>query len=218
MQQREGESYQLQPKAMVVGQMLRPTVVKPTGVVDVGGIRLQPWAARQILGVQARELRDTIVPLDQLGIHHRNTLGGLVSVELGRERLTAIKGAVGMLRAREGSGSHVTQGIVRWASRANDAMSVRSLARQAGLSVRRVQTLFDANVGLSPRSVMRLARFQRALTMLRSPGRFRLARIAAECGYHDHAHFVRECREFAGVAPSVVAAAPEHLGDAFIES
>ena len=41
---------------LVVGQMLGPTSVRPTGVLDVWGVRLQPWAVRQVLGVQGREL------------------------------------------------------------------------------------------------------------------------------------------------------------------
>jgi AraC-like DNA-binding protein len=49
-------------------------------------------------------------------------------------------------------------------------------------------------------------RFHRASQALRNQlafdGRTDIARVAADCGYHDQSHLVRDFRAFTGLAPS----------------
>jgi AraC-like DNA-binding protein len=57
-------------------------------------------------------------------------------------------------------------------------------------------------VGISAKRLARITRFQRALRLfeqLDSPQRG--THTAAECGYADQAHFIRDFSEFAGCAP-----------------
>src|SRR4051812_18537651 len=44
-------SFIRQPSAMVVGPTAAPTFVRPTGAVDIVGVRLHPWAISSFLGV-----------------------------------------------------------------------------------------------------------------------------------------------------------------------
>src|SRR5688572_4948692 len=39
----------IQPLTMIVGPTHMPTVVRPTGVIDIVGVRLQPWAGATVL-------------------------------------------------------------------------------------------------------------------------------------------------------------------------
>src|SRR5688572_25855544 len=55
-----------QPLAMAVGPTTQPTVVRPTGRIDVLGVRLQPWAGQSALGVPMNELRDRCVAIGAL--------------------------------------------------------------------------------------------------------------------------------------------------------
>jgi len=67
---------------------------------------------------------------------------------------------------------------------------------------RHLERQFKQAVGISPKRLARITRFQRALRMfdqLDSPQRG--TRTAATCGYADQAHFIRDFSEFAGCAP-----------------
>jgi transcriptional regulator GlxA family with amidase domain len=65
---------------------------------------------------------------------------------------------------------------------------------------RNLELRFQRQVGLSPGTVARIARVQRAVGMLsRHAG---LPRTAAECGYADQPHFTREIRAMAGLTPT----------------
>lgn len=86
-----------------------------------------------------------------------------------------------------------------------DPFSVRSIdsvAVEAGLSPRRLLDLFRQDVGLSPKSFARVMRFSAALRLVREKGPGRWTDVAAMCNYFDQAHFVREFRSLAGMAPT----------------
>ena len=55
-----------QPRAMVVGEIRRPTIVAPAQRVDVFGVRFRVGAARSFFKMPMTELRDAILPLDDV--------------------------------------------------------------------------------------------------------------------------------------------------------
>ncbi|HMV70392.1 MAG TPA: helix-turn-helix domain-containing protein, partial [Myxococcota bacterium] len=56
-------------------------------------------------------------------------------------------------------------------------------------------------VGLSPKVIARITRFQAALrSLMRDPG-VSLADVALEAGYFDQAHFIRDFRRMTGGVP-----------------
>ncbi|MBL8299499.1 MAG: AraC family transcriptional regulator [Rhodanobacteraceae bacterium] len=73
------------------------------------------------------------------------------------------------------------------------------LAREAGCSRRYLGTLVSRSVGLPPKSLARIYRFQQALTRIRTTGDW--AQLAAECGYYDQSHLIRDFQQFSGLAP-----------------
>jgi AraC-like DNA-binding protein len=84
-------------------------------------------------------------------------------------------------------------------------------ACRASLSTRQLRRLIDDHVGLPPKTLQTILRFQRFRACLAVPRRMRnpLGQAAAECGYFDHAHLCRDCVRLAGVTPStLLAAAP----------
>jgi AraC-like DNA-binding protein len=77
---------------------------------------------------------------------------------------------------------------------------VASLAAEIGCSRRHLVDGFREQVGVSPKTLGRILRFQRAVALAgRGPG---WAEIAARCGYYDQAHMVRDFNQFAGASPS----------------
>lgn len=84
---------------------------------------------------------------------------------------------------------------------AQPAPAVSALAAEVGVSARALERLFDRHLGLPPRTVGRVARFQRALrALMRDPGG-PLADVAHAAGYFDQAHLVREFKEMTGGVP-----------------
>lgn len=78
--------------------------------------------------------------------------------------------------------------------------SVNTLAYDACLSKRQFERVFRDTVGMNPKEYARIVRFQKALWLMQN-GERNYAGIAAECGYADQCHFIRNFRELSGYTP-----------------
>ncbi len=93
------------------------------------------------------------------------------------------------------------EAIVGWITGAAETFRVAEVAREFGISLRSLQRLFAEYVGASPKWVLRRARLHEAAARADS-GAVDWAALAAELGYADQAHFVRDFTGAVGVPPS----------------
>jgi AraC-like DNA-binding protein len=215
---RGGGAYETQPCSMVVGQITEAVVIAPSGVVDLVGIRLQPWGAFSVLPVPATDLRDVLLPLDTLAADMASDLPD----ELREESTSATRAArVFRYLARHGrrtppSPRSRARAIVAEATRRPEATTVRHLAARLGLGERQVERELDRHVGLRPKMLLRIARFQRALSLARADETLSLSAVAARAGYYDQAHLTHEFRRFAACTPSEFRGRDRSLTDLFL--
>lgn len=76
------------------------------------------------------------------------------------------------------------------------------LASLVGSTPRNLTRLFVADLGITPYAVMKAMRLARARRLLRETERS-VADIAADCGFSDASHLIRQYREVEGVTPGV---------------
>ncbi|MCB9610961.1 MAG: AraC family transcriptional regulator [Sandaracinus sp.] len=84
---------------------------------------------------------------------------------------------------------------------ADPSLSVDALARAVDVSPRHVERLFARHLGIAPKTLARVVRFQNALRRLMKDPGVPLATVAAETGYFDQAHFVRDFKRMSGGVP-----------------
>jgi len=81
-----------------------------------------------------------------------------------------------------------------------------ALAADVALSPRQLRSLFQEELGVGPKQVGRLMRFDRALQQIAAAiasGRdLSLSDIAVSCGFYDHPHLDADFRAFAGTSPT----------------
>jgi AraC-like DNA-binding protein len=215
---RAGDAWEAQPRSMIVGQITEAVVIAPSGAVDVVGIRLQPWGAFSILPVPATDLRDVLLPLDALAADMARDLPDEV-----REAPTAAARAAAVfryvarqVRRRAPSPRSRARAIVAEATRQPEATTVRRLAARLGLGERQVGRELDRHVGLRPKMLLRIARFQRALAVARADETVSWSAVAARTGYFDQAHLTHEFRRFAACTPSEFLRRDRSLTDLFL--
>ena len=87
-------------------------------------------------------------------------------------------------------------------------LRITDLAAETGWTGRYLTSRFRTEIGLTPKAAARVIRFDRARHLLArrarstGDGGYRLADLAAACGYFDQAHLAREFRSLAGCPPS----------------
>jgi AraC-like DNA-binding protein len=85
------------------------------------------------------------------------------------------------------------------------AVPITTLAEELGWSRRHLAVRFREELGMPPKALARLLRFERAVKRLRAGDD--LADLALDAGYYDQAHFNRDFRAFAGTTPTEYLAA-----------
>lgn len=193
------ETYQ----SFTAGLTLKPVHISSTGGSSCVQFSLTPPGARRFFGLPMDELTDRMVGLDNLGDASFARLRARLGDEPDWWRRLDIAQAflTDRLLRRDHSRSRsawVYEEIVRSAG----MVPIGRLAERAGWSRKHLAARFHCEIGLSPKAVSRIARFERARSLAAVAGAEGWAGIAAGCGYADQAHLVREFRELAGMTPS----------------
>jgi AraC-like DNA-binding protein len=214
----DGGAWEVQPRSMVVGQITAAVVIAPSGGVDLVGIRLQPWGACSLLPIPATELRDVLLPLDSLVADMARDLPDeLREDSTPATRAATVFGYVARHSRRASPGPRSrARAIVAEVTRQPEPTTVRQLAARLGLGERQVERELDRHVGLRPKMLLRIARFQRALAVARGNETLSWSAVATRAGYYDQSHLTHEFRRFAACTPSEFLGRDRSLTDLFL--
>ena len=184
--------------SFAAGPYLRPVVTEHAGEQAGIQIDLEPLAARRLLGVPMTELAGRCVLLeDLLGAELTDYVADAPTWS---ERLARSE----RLLERRMHDAPSIRWEVAWAVQriraSGGRVKVEALARELGWSRRHLGAQLRDAVGVSPKELARLVRFERVLDGLRA--RSELADLAYEAGYADQPHLNREFRAFTGLTPT----------------
>ena len=99
--------------------------------------------------------------------------------------------------------------IERMHADSQEVSSAKQLAKMAGLSVSQLNRTFRRQIGSSPHQYLVKVRLESACRTLAETNR-KIASIAQEFGFHDHAHFTRTFQKHYGVTPSAYRREHQH--------
>ncbi len=88
--------------------------------------------------------------------------------------------------------------------RFNGNISMEKMASLSCLSLRQFERISKERIGVSPKFFARLIRFSQAYRLFENSMKVSWTSIAHQCGYFDQMHFIRDFKEFAGVAPGLI--------------
>lgn len=191
------------PSALVLGASVAPALLTLRGRLDGLSIALRAGAAARVLGIPANELRGIGVPIGELwGKAGAELLERVATARTDAQRVAILQRGLQRrvqtsLHPSQPMAVHAAQRIVRSGGRCELA----DVAAELGVGERRLQQIFQAQIGLSPRSWRRLARLHDCLRSLRR-GAPSWAELALDHGFYDQSHLVNEFRALCGVTPT----------------
>jgi AraC-like DNA-binding protein len=205
-----------QPLSLLVGPSRRAMAIRPTGRVDLVGIRFRPEALSGWLRMRGGELVDASFMLGDLPAPLETTLHEqLAEAGSSRHRL-AIVGEHLAKSAGDSTDRRLSAAVDMILG--DDLARSRGIAAALGMSRRQLGRLFQERIGIAPKSLGRLGRFQRALRALDGNPRTSLASLAARAGYFDQAHMGRDFRLFARTTPAAYRREMRELTRHFLDS
>lgn len=91
--------------------------------------------------------------------------------------------------------------IYAMVSKTNGDIRVDELSRYLGYSQRYMSKLIRAGFGMSPKTLCKYMKFQKALEYLGYRSDMDITEVSNALGYYDQSHFVKYFKEFTGVTP-----------------
>ena len=159
-------------------------------------VNLAPPSAYSLLGVPMDMLAERTVALDDL--LDESFVERAAEAHDWAARFELVDAA---LTTRLAAARQPSPGVV-WAWRrlvaTHGRVPIAALAEDLDWSRKRIVARFREEVGLPPKAVARLLRFERARGLA---GRLPWAEIALECGYYDQSHLINDFRAVTGRTP-----------------
>jgi AraC-like DNA-binding protein len=201
----------------VVGPLTEPLVEVLAPGTTVVGVRFVPGASPAVTGMPASEVVGLALGADEVWGRSAVALGEAVDGAASpQEALAAVQRHV-LDRVAGGEGpdplvSEAVRRLMPW--RAHDVMS---LTASLYISETQLRRRCRTAVGLAPKVLHRMLRFQGFLALVqqaiahgRAPTEGGLALLAARAGYADQPHLTRECVRLTGVSPRAFIAETQH--------
>ena len=189
-------------QAFVGGLHAAPATIRHDGTQVGVSIQLTPLGASALFGLPAGALAWSVVDLeDVLGRPAGELVDRLVEAPTWPARFAVLDDVLSRRLDEPAGPSPETVRAWDRLVASGGSLDVRTLASEVGWSRRHLSERFRVELGLPPKVLGRVLRFERARRLLEGPDRPSLAQVAAVCGYYDQAHLNREFRELAGCSP-----------------
>jgi len=195
-----------QPMHFLVGQMTRPMLISPDGRVELIGIRFHPGGTLPFFRLDMHEATNRVVELAALSrdlerklvsrMDETRALSSLALKIVGLEKLLAEL-------VRNYKHDSWVPDLAARIVQTGGQVSIDGLANGAGVSSRQLERRFLKEVGIGPKLLCRILRFQQIFRALdRNDAGW--AGLAADCGYYDQAHLIHDFQQFARQTPAAL--------------
>ncbi|GHG76398.1 AraC family transcriptional regulator [Comamonas sp. KCTC 72670] len=179
------------------------SLTETSGAMHGIQVNFTPMGARLFFGMPLRELARRVVGLREVLGPTASRLVEQLQETPGWEARFALLDQLLLKRVSE---ARAVAACVPWALErllaSHGAVEIGDLADTLGYSQKHLISRFNTELGLPPKLLSRLIRFDRVIQRLKSgaaPASW--TALALEHGYYDQAHFNRDFRQFSGVTP-----------------
>ena len=194
-------------RSFVAGLTDGPVLVEHGGAARCLQVDLTPLGARRLLGLPMSELANRSVALeDVLGRDALALVERLADAPDWPARFALVDRALGARLAEARPIDAATSWALGRVVASGGRVAIGQVARELGWSHRRLISRFRDGVGLAPKSVARIVRFERLIALVGAEPDVGWARAAAGCGFFDQAHLAREVRDLADLTPTALRA------------
>ena len=189
------------PGIFLYGQTTRHITNLSKGSFTTLGAYFYPDALKTIFGIDANELKNMHVDLDEIGKEKRLATR-LSSASSTQERIELLSAFLNTcINNNKRSQNPGVQYALKRICDEQGMVSLKDLERDLKISKRTLERIFQQSIGISPKLYARIIRFQYALGHMRCDRYTKLSDVAFDCQYSDQSHFIRQFKEFSGLSP-----------------
>jgi len=191
-------------KSYIAGQIKTAIQIQPTGRVSLFGVRFHPASAYPILKYRLHEFTDRIIALDLVwGPLAREIESRILAAPRIHDKINIIER---ILLKRVNSGKHdkdhIVEASVNTILNRRGLVSIERLSNEISISRRQLEKKFKTYVGISPKLLARIIRFQHVVKIIAKNGSYDWPSIIFEYDYYDQSHLIKDFETLSGQNPS----------------
>lgn len=192
------------PSVFLYGQTTRYTQLLAPGKFRTIGAYFYPHALKSVFGFNAAELTNSCLDADLIPAGNFLNLSAQLmnTAELPDQIQMLSAYLLNQIERHRRFDDQLTTCAVAEMIKAKGDINLKILQDQLGLSERNFERRFKCTVGVPPKLLSRIFRFQSSMDLLRDKNFSKLSDIAFKNNYADQSHFIRSFKEFAGVSPN----------------
>jgi AraC-like DNA-binding protein len=210
------EAFVRQARVLMSGQLTRRILLKPVGEIGVVSARFHPAGAARFFDLPYEDIVDQVVDFavyekDLAATLHRD----MTAAADHEHRVETMRDLLASLLIRESEEDVFVRQACRYITQSQGEYSVQDLVKLIGFSERQLERKFKKQVGITPKVLARIMRFQKFLALTQTTKELTLTDAALACGYYDQSHFIRDFTKFSGVSPLTYLTTDHALSDHF---
>lgn len=168
--------------------------------VDRMGIRFHPGGAFHLLGLEMSTLIGTEHNTEDLGLRSFQELQEtLAKANSAHQRIWQFDNWLLQLAAQASIRRNPVQHLLQQMALTQEP--IEALSSNMPISRRQLERKFQIEVGISPAQIKQLQRIKQARTLITRQPDLPLTQIAADTGFYDQAHFIRQFQKITGQTP-----------------
>lgn len=185
------------------GQILEPVYYRCLGRMRILSVIFRPFGIYRFLNIPQYEFTSRRIDLDLI-----MGRGGKEFIERLCEEpsrtgkiLLADRFFQDLLRENEFRDHRIARAAFV-IDRSEKKINITDLCDNLNISIKTLERDFSRIVGISPKELTRVMRFNRAFNAINSGEPVDVQEIVFECGYYDQAHFINEFKRFTSLTPT----------------
>ncbi|NQX98826.1 MAG: helix-turn-helix transcriptional regulator [Flavobacteriales bacterium] len=190
------------PNSMVMGQRTKSYYIEPIGNVNSFAICFYPYGFANFACTPLENLVDIETPIENLfgQILAKELEQKIVQAASTQERIAIIETFLLNELNQNKTIENLVKTTVDTLLATNGNTSINKILKDELSKRRQLERNFKKQIGISPKQLGKVLRFQTALKMILND-KENLTNIAYESEYFDQAHFIKDFKEFVGTTP-----------------
>jgi len=204
----------LQSRVILAGQITQPIYLTPTGNSGVIGIKFKPTGIWKLFGWNMQSFTDTAVDLAELP--HTNSIDLIEKLKTSASAETKVVLTENyLLQQLIHARNTIADDFIHEIDLSSGTISITDLNKKFAIPIRKIERLFNEQVGIPAKRYSRIIRFRHVFQLLQKET-WSKAEATYLAGYFDQAHFNKEFRIFSGEDPGTYFAQHHEFANFFL--
>lgn len=196
-----GQPSFVQPRSFIHGQIKEFIEIEASGRMGIFSVRFQPDGLRAFTSLPVNETTGSSIAIEDIwGYEGAMLEEQVLDAATDEQRIAILEGFL-LRRLQQREDDRVVSYCVASIRRSHGAVGIQQLADAVNIGRRHLERRFLTGVGISPKLLSRIMRFQHTLQLLEQKRFTSLTSLAYEGGFYDQAHFIKDFKEFTGLNP-----------------